>query len=362
MCERDLHFRITDLDLLGDHDLNVGGHLRRLHPLGLEGLVHDSGVVLERLHQFGVRGLVVDVDNVLNNKTGLLAHLLCVAHKLTGAPNADRLRVLTCVKEHNPAVLRVSLVVRHRGLDNAHNLHVVAGQLVPQDRELAARDELLHHLRRGLLEGVDDGLGLLLDALAQDGEVALERGHGDLLGGRRADFEDVDFLSDVVLEGKHVRDEIRLGVAHDELAHRCLEGHVHTVAEHTHHVDDRLHTLHGALDLRHDERFIGLRQHRVVHAVLTLVLGEKHAQTLVHDLGDEGREGRHHAARHVEHLEQRAEGVNALGLAGAALHATAVHAHVPIREVLEEAHNTRDDSVETVLLHLAVHVRREGLS
>ena len=92
-------------------------------------------------------------------------------------------------------------------------------------------------------------------------------------------------------------------------------------------LDHLLHLLDGGLDLGVDGALVDLGHHEEVHRGG----GVEHdaAQVLVHELGEEGRERRHHATQHEQYLEERRERVGALVLAALAREALLVHAHVP---------------------------------
>eukprot|EP00160_Parvularia_atlantis_P015540 Unigene4479_Nuclearia_a/m.13690 Unigene4479_Nuclearia_a/g.13690 ORF Unigene4479_Nuclearia_a/g.13690 Unigene4479_Nuclearia_a/m.13690 type:complete len:521 (-) Unigene4479_Nuclearia_a:1533-3095(-) len=96
-------------------------------------------------------------------------------------------------------------------------------------------------------------------------------------------------------------------------------------------------------------------EEREVHRLVVGRVGQGAPQVLVHVLGEERRERRHHAAQGQQALVQRAQRVQAVLRAVHALEPRAVQPHVPVGQVLDEPHEPRHDRVQPVRAHLLVH-------
>ena len=75
-------------------------------------------------------------------------------------------------------------------------------------------------------------------------------------------------------------------------------------------------------------------------------------EILVEILGEERREGRHQTTESQQTLvENRQRDVSLLGVAAHTLAATTIQTHVAVRKRVDEVHETRHHSVETIRLH-----------
>mmetsp|Transcript_22495 Transcript_22495/g.73070 ORF Transcript_22495/g.73070 Transcript_22495/m.73070 type:complete len:643 (+) Transcript_22495:1232-3160(+) len=94
---------------------------------------------------------------------------------------------------------------------------------------------------------------------------------------------------------------------------------------------------------------------------LLRALWQNATQVLVHRLGEERCERTHRFAEREEHLEERAERPLPVLHAHLALQPLAIESHINVGELLDEAHETRADGVETVSLHLFADVAEQSL-
>ena len=158
-----------------------------------------------------------------------------------------------------------------------------------------------------LLHLVLDGLVVLAEALAQGRVVrqALEANELRYVSyERRAHHAHVELVGDVGLEP--LDGCKRRGVAAHERQLRQREAHreIVAVADGPSELDELLHDRHVGLDLLVDGLRHVLRDLVKVHRIEPLRLGQAVAQVAEGELGEEGRERRHHFAHHHENLEE----------------------------------------------------------
>ncbi|KAH9399125.1 hypothetical protein TYRP_018028 [Tyrophagus putrescentiae] len=298
---------------------------------------------------------VVNSNRIRGHQLRLLPQLLHAIDNLPGRALISHRVVRLDVQQDEDATGRVRLVA----------VGQVAGQPIRRQRVLDAQLALLqlHALHGELLRG---GLVLLqlLVVASQPQPQRLNVRHCAVLhpvgGLLRAEHQlaDIELREDKLPQRAHLRQRLLAGTDHHHLGQRVLQREVSAVSKQPPKLHDRLHQGDLPLDGLVNQ-LLGHRRQQAVHRQLHTV--HQHlAQVLKHRLGDEGREGRHHLHQAEEDAEEGVQGEAGVRPAGvAALQAAAVHAHVPVGEVVDELDQARDYGVEAKAV--GVEPRQEDL-
>ncbi|GIX61021.1 uncharacterized protein BcabD6B2_04560 [Babesia caballi] len=350
--------------------MQLNGHRERL-PAELEGVdVHvgaraqlacDDDAAPQRFRQVvrllgellegRVAGrLDVDGHGVVDREAKLLAELLHAVGHLAGAGHPLERLVAREVEQH-----------RHLaglGVEPARDHDVVQGDPVAENLGAALR---LEGLNLGLTEGLDRRAHLL-HGRAEAGAERLEVGR-DLAAdardvARKLDAHHVQLVLNQSLQLADGREDALVLVDHLETRDGGLQGHAAALADGAPQQNDLLHCADLARYLLVDGA-ADLRQHLEVDA---LALGGRGAlEVRVDHLGREGREHAHQPREGVERRVQRRERDEGIVLPEGPAHAVAIDPDVPVGQLLQEAQQLRQDVVEPVGGHLAVHAVDELL-
>mmetsp|Transcript_16342 Transcript_16342/g.29130 ORF Transcript_16342/g.29130 Transcript_16342/m.29130 type:complete len:337 (-) Transcript_16342:1806-2816(-) len=121
------------------------------------------------------------------------------------------------------------------------------------------------------------------------------------------------------------------------------------------------HPLHGRVE-RHVLRGHSVGGREVQPVERGRQRGLHTPQVLVHRLGEEGREGRHHAAHGQQHIVQHRQCHCGVIHAAGALEAFAVEADVDVGEILDKVDQKGRHVVKPIRLHLLLDVSDEGMA
>mmetsp|Transcript_11764 Transcript_11764/g.30959 ORF Transcript_11764/g.30959 Transcript_11764/m.30959 type:complete len:724 (-) Transcript_11764:1012-3183(-) len=344
--------------LVGRERHRTRGQLRRGERRQVDALGNVLGLPGQHARELrALGGRVGHLDLVLLAQPRLLAHLLHLGAHLARRRLVEHRRRRPDVEHHQPALARVRVALGLVADKVDGHDDVLRHKLVARDAHRAREHKVGE---RGVVELVDRllyRLVVLAKARAERLVVGLACELDELRHVRdepRVDLADVELLRNVRLQpadgvegGLILVDE---GDRRQRRAHRQLV----PVADHAHLLDHLPHRRHVRLDLVVDRRLVHLGDHREVDRRGRV----RHhlAQVLVDKLGEKGRERRHQAAEHDQHLVQRREGERALLGATLAREALLIHSDVPVGEQLDRAHESRHDRVQPVRLHLLPHV------
>mmetsp|Transcript_6291 Transcript_6291/g.12437 ORF Transcript_6291/g.12437 Transcript_6291/m.12437 type:complete len:589 (+) Transcript_6291:533-2299(+) len=238
----------------------------------------------------------------------------------------------------------------------ARNLEVLSAQLVPRHHELALALVLLQLLIREVADGARHLLHRLAQPLPQNlvvggsgagDKVALLRGDGELAH--------VELLQHVLPQRLQVPQHLRVRTDHRHAPDRDAEGDAAFVACVAPLLDQHLHAADLLLHARVQRLLRRLRHRGEVDRGSLLVGGEEEAEVEVEELAEHGRQRRHRSRQLQQHLGEDEDSITGILGAAGALEPLPVHLHVPVGEVLHEAEEAGDDSVEAIGAHLRLH-------